>query len=112
MMCKLYADENVPKAVVSALRDLGYDVLTAYEAGQANQGIEDTALLKFAAHRQRAVLTLNRRDFLELHQKNQNHSGILICREDRNYSQLAQRIHSQIVANKPLQSKLVRVNKR
>ncbi len=110
-MCKLYADENVPKAVVSVLCNLGYDVLTAYEAGQANQGIEDAALLAFAAHRQRVVLTLNRRDFLELHQNSQNHFGIVICREDRNYSQLAQRIHNQIVANKPLQGKLIRVNK-
>jgi hypothetical protein len=33
----LYADENFPLEVVEALRRLGHDVLTALEAGQANQ---------------------------------------------------------------------------
>ncbi len=111
-MCKLYADENLPRAVVSALRGLGHDILTAYEAGQANQSIEDAVLLAFAVRRQRAVLTLNRRDFLELHRRSQHHWGIVVCREDRDYSQLAQRIHNRIAANKPLQGKLVLVNKR
>ena len=111
MMDKLYADENVPKMVISTLRKLGCNVVTAHEAGQANQAITDNALLQFAVDQQRAVLTLNRRDFIALHNSNPSHLGIIICREDRNYSQLAQRIHSQIIANQPIKGKLIRVNK-
>jgi hypothetical protein len=40
-MARLYADEDFPFPVVERLRQLGHDVLTAFEAGQANQGIGD-----------------------------------------------------------------------
>ncbi len=38
-MAALYADENFPLEVVEALRGMGHDVLTAYQAGQANRAI-------------------------------------------------------------------------
>jgi hypothetical protein len=56
----LYADENFPLPVVEALRRLGHDVLTAFEAGQANQRISDDAVFDFAANTGRILLTLNR----------------------------------------------------
>jgi hypothetical protein len=34
---RLYADEQFPFLVVQRLRQLGYDVLTAQESGQANK---------------------------------------------------------------------------
>ena len=40
-MARLYANENFPFQVVSALRDLGHDVLTSLDAGKANQSISD-----------------------------------------------------------------------
>jgi hypothetical protein len=43
-----YADENFPAQVVEALRHLGHDVLTAYEAGQANRAITDKEVVDFA----------------------------------------------------------------
>jgi Domain of unknown function (DUF5615) len=43
-MASLYADEDFPLPVVVDLRNLGHDVLTAHEAGQANQ---DTSRRKF-----------------------------------------------------------------
>jgi predicted nuclease of predicted toxin-antitoxin system len=66
-VARLYADENFPLRVVQELRSLGYDVLTALEAGQANQRIADADVLAFAASLDRAILTVNRRDFIRLH---------------------------------------------
>jgi hypothetical protein len=36
-MARLYADENVPAALVKLLRLLGHDVLTVQEAGRAGE---------------------------------------------------------------------------
>lgn len=47
-MVKLYSNENFPMNVVMELRRLGYDVLSSYDAGQANQGIPDQDVLTFA----------------------------------------------------------------
>ena len=44
-MASFYADENFHLEVVEALRRLGHDVVTALEAGQANQAITDESLL-------------------------------------------------------------------
>ena len=66
-MALLYANENFPIQVVQALRALGHDVLTSAEAGNANQSIPDDSVLAFAAQNQRALLTLNKRDFIRLH---------------------------------------------
>jgi hypothetical protein len=40
-MAALFADENVPLALVELLRDLGHDALTALQAGRANQRIPE-----------------------------------------------------------------------
>jgi hypothetical protein len=47
-MATLYADEDFSYPVVQRLQQLGHDVLTAQEAGQAGQGITDNAVLAFA----------------------------------------------------------------
>lgn len=66
-MARFYSDENVPLDVVRGLRSLGHDVLTAFEAGQANRNTQDDEVLRFAVEEKRAVLTLNRLDFHRLH---------------------------------------------
>jgi hypothetical protein len=52
-MASLYSIENFPKRVVEALRQLGHDVLTSYEAGRANQKIPDDEVLVFATDQHR-----------------------------------------------------------
>ena len=66
-MARFYADEQFPLRVVEYLRDLGHDVLTVQEAGNANLRIPDDYVLAFAANNNRIVLTLNRKDFKRLH---------------------------------------------
>ena len=64
MTVALYADENFALPVVEELRRLGLDVLTMYEDGKANQSIPDDRVLALATEMQRALLTVNRRDFI------------------------------------------------
>jgi Domain of unknown function (DUF5615) len=58
-MVRLYADENFELPVIKKLREQGYDILTALEAGNANQGIPDEDVLTFAIQENRAVIILN-----------------------------------------------------
>ena len=80
----LYSNENFPIDVVVLLRRLDYDVLTSYEAGQANRGISDNDVLTYATEHKRAVVTLNRQDFSRLHSIMAEHFGV-ICKDDRDY---------------------------
>ncbi len=76
-MARLYADEDIPRPLVEQLRALGHDVLTALEAGQANQSIEDGDVRTHATSLGRAVLTHNRKDFKRLHAASSGHAGIV-----------------------------------
>lgn len=108
-MACLYADEQFPYEVVEYLRDFGHDVLTVQEAGNANLKIPDEQLIAFASSNQRTVLTLNRRDFKRLHRLQFPHAGIIICTDDADRNGLAERIHSAILLEEPLASKLISV---
>ena len=92
-MARLYANENFPYQVVVALRILGHNVLTVQEAGNAGQGISDEAVLAFAIEHSRAVVTINRRDFIRLHWQQSDHTGIIVCTQDADTEGQAERIH-------------------
>lgn len=111
MATKLSADENMPRAVVEALRRLGHDVLTCFEAGNAGQGIPDEQVLRYATEHGRAVLTMNRRDFFRLDRWIRNHAGIVACTADPNCEQQAVRIHDAIAGQDDLRGKVIRVNR-
>jgi hypothetical protein len=104
-----YADENFPHPVVEALRQLGHDVLTARDAGQAGLGIADDEVLAFADALGRAVLTHNRKHFRSLHKTGVPHSGIVLCTADADLLSLAARIAGAVNAAGELTGQLVRV---
>ena len=108
-MARLYSNENFPLPVVLALRKLGHDVVTIQETGNANKEYPDDAVVEAAAADNRAILTINRKDFIRLHRQISSHSGIVVCTADRNFVALAQRIHEAIEASMPLAGKLIRV---
>jgi predicted nuclease of predicted toxin-antitoxin system len=110
-MARLYADEGFPFQVSRLLRELGHDVLTVQEAGQGNQRIPDEAVLAFAISQNRAVLTVNRADFIRLHKQDSGHAGIIVCTEDVDRQRLVQRIHAAIVVTETLAMQLIRVNR-
>jgi predicted nuclease of predicted toxin-antitoxin system len=108
-MARLYANENFPRQVVLALRALGHDVLTVVEAGQANQRVPDDQVLAFAIANGRAVLTLNRLDFVRLHNRQPDHLGIIVCAQDPDTDGQAARIHAAILQTGTLVGQLIRV---
>ncbi|GBO56396.1 hypothetical protein APA_4732 [Pseudanabaena sp. lw0831] len=110
-MARLYADEQFPKIVVKLLRELGHDILTVQEEEKANQKIPDEDVLAFAISDNRAVLTINRSDFIRLHNLQPNHAGIIVCTEDLNRQRLATQINEAITNTVDLASQLIRINR-
>ena len=108
-MARLYADEQFPREVSDRLRMLEHDVLTVQEAGNANLGIPDEEVLAYAIEDERAVVTLNRSDFIRLHRASPDHCGIIVCTNDPDRTRLATRIDAAIADEEPLSGKLIRV---
>lgn len=111
-MINFYSNENLPFELVRQLRLLGYDLLTSFEAGNANQSIDDLSVLRYAQSTSRVLITLNREDFISLHRQGENHSGLIICKEDRDYQGQALTIHDFLLKNnQSLARRLIRIKK-
>ena len=108
-MASLYADENFPLPAVEALRQLGHDVLTAAEAGQAGHRIPDDVVLAYAHVLGRALLTHNRKDFRKLHNAGHAHSGLILCTEDTDFAALGSRIDVGLASAGELSGQLIRI---
>ena len=108
-MARFYADEQFPLPVVELLRNLGHDVLTVQEAGNANQRIPDDQVLAFAVSQERAILTINRIDFIRLHRRDDQHFGIVVCTNNRNWQQFTAQVDEAVRGEESLQGKLIRV---
>ena len=108
---RFYTDENFPLDVVTELRNLGHDCLTALEDERANQKIPDEKVLERAAELGRAVLTINRIDFKRLHQASENHAGIVICTFDADFTRQAERIDAACKESPEIKGQLIRVNR-
>ncbi len=106
---KLYADENFPFRTIKKLRNLGHDVLTAFEDERANQQIADADVLTRATELGRTILTFDRQDFKRLHFKNSIHTGIIICTDDADRLRLAQRIDEKLKEFENLEGELIRI---
>lgn len=110
-MANLYSNENFPLPVVEELRRLGHDVLTIQETGKAGQAVPDESVLDFAIEAGRALLTLNRKHFIRLHQERPNHAGLIVCTFDPDFIGQAGRIHANIEKATELSGQLIRVNR-
>jgi hypothetical protein len=111
-MARLYSDENLAIDLVEALRQFNHDILSSYDAGQANQGIPDDEVLDYATLNDRSVITFNRDDFVALHRNGVNHAGIIICKDDRDYLGQAQALHDYLLNQLDrLHNRLIRVQR-
>ncbi len=110
-MARLYSNENFPIPVVEELRRLGHDVISIQERGRANEGTPDDEVLQMATSEDRAVLTINRKDYIRLHRKSAQHAGIIVCTYDPDYPGQAARIHAAVEACLDLHGELIRVNR-
>lgn len=76
----VYADEDVDRPLTEALRERGFDVLTAGEAGLL--GAPDERQLEHATSLGRALVSLNRLHFRRLHARwradGRRHAGIIV----------------------------------
>ena len=68
-------------------------------------------MIEFATAHARAVLTLNRWQFIGHHARNLRHAGIVVCTVDSDSQGQATRIHEAIRELKTLESALIRVNR-
>ncbi len=110
-MARFYSNENFPFPVVAELRRLGHDVLTIQETGMGNRKVPDPDVLVLAHQEQRALLTINRKDFRRLHRESSEHSGIVICTRDLDFIGQAHRIHDAIQEYGSLTGQMIRVNR-
>jgi predicted nuclease of predicted toxin-antitoxin system len=110
-MVRLYADEQFPYPVVERLRARGYDILTVQTAGKDNQRIPDEDVLSFAIERNRAVITINRKDFKKLHDRVQEHRGIIICTKNDDWESFTDCINLALQAEDSIEGKLIRINR-
>ena len=108
-MARLLADENVPLPV-EALRSHGHDVGTLV-ASLLGSGVPDAQILALAGLEERAVVTLNRRDFFRLHREQPDHRGIIACTFDPDFAGQASRIHTALPVDGVLNGILLRVNR-
>ncbi len=78
---RIYLDECISPDLASAMRQRGWDVISAHEVGLV--GVTDEEQLEFAAQTGRVLLTFDVRDFQELTkrwlQQGREHAGILLC---------------------------------
>lgn len=110
-MAQLYSNENFPIPVVVELRALGHDVVSIQERGHAGNRVPDPTVLAMATSEGRAVLTLNRKDFIRLHAASQQHAGIIVCTVDPDFTGQATRIHAAVTTAGELTGRLIRVNR-
>lgn len=110
-MARVYSNENFPLQAVEESRRLGHDVLTVQETGQANRSLPDPEVLQFANSHGRMMLTLNRRHFVRLHNEGREHSGIVVCTIDPDFTGLARRIHDAIQEHAQTGRPLIRVDR-
>ena len=110
-MARLYANENFPLPVVEALRQRGHDVITVADTGKAEQSWPDDAVLEFAVQDDRILLTLNRKHFIRLHDRQLDHAGIVVCTFDPVFAGQAERIDTAIKSSGDMRGQLVRVNR-
>jgi hypothetical protein len=57
------------------------------------------------------MLTLNRKHFIGLHNRDNNHTGIIVCTFDPDATALATRIDAALKAESQMKSRLIRVNR-
>ncbi len=110
-MARLYGNENFPFPVVEELRNLGHDVVTANEAGNAGKGLPDREVLAFAVTDGRIMIAINRKHFVRLHSQSSSHEGIIVWSFDPDFVALARRVHAALAENMEMTGKLLRINR-
>jgi len=86
-------------------------VLTTFEAGRANQAIEDADQLAFATSLDRVMLTRNRRHYIALHRLSVHHAGIISITDEPDFDGQASRIDQALTSYSTFADRHARVNR-
>lgn len=90
---KLYVDADVTPKLAHALRQRGYDVLSAHEAGNADAA--DLEQRAFAVTEDRALLTCNSGDFTAIFEDywyaDRAHNGVIVS-EQLEFGEMLRRV--------------------
>ena len=90
---RLFIDEDVHGALAAALRELGYDAVTAHECGRSNRRIEDEDQLAFAVSQGRMLVSHNIGDYHILdaawRRQDRAHCGILVGPQRLSFTELS-----------------------
>ena len=82
---KLYLNEHLSPRLATQLRRYGFDVTSSHGADMLST--DDDQQFVFAVSEQRAIVTFNFSDFIELHERHiaagQEHWGIILSTEER-----------------------------
>ncbi len=98
MPASLYLDECVSVHVAGQLQTLGYDVVTARNAGNAGRGCSDEEQLEYASAQGRVLITHDIQDYVALarewHRSGRSHKGIIYVPPGLSAGETAARIHT------------------
>ena len=81
------------------------------QSGHAGRAVLDGDVLEFATGEHRAVVTLNRRHVVRLHQDRPGHAGIIVCTSISISPRWRSRYTRRSSAAPPLPGQLLRVNR-
>jgi predicted nuclease of predicted toxin-antitoxin system len=110
----LLDEDSQAKYLVNLLQAAGHDVVTVNAANLANR--PDSVVLAFARQSERVVLTRNCDDFLDLHQNDSVHSGILAIYQNADssknmsYQDIVKAIANIQAANYKLKNQFIVLN--
>lgn len=112
---KLYLDDCVySKRLQQMLQEKGHQVISPLDAGL--MGSIDAVHFAYACQNQLIIVTKDAADFTELHEQNNQHQGILVVREEHDYTKnmsyvdIVRAIENLISAQVPLQGQFYVLN--
>jgi len=111
MKILLLGDEDFNHKVLKGLADASYDVTSIRDLGLDRQWFSDEDVLKTAIELGRIVLTHNKRDFIRLHRKTNQHPGIITCYQTSDHDTLTGKILQLLEEVDSFENNLFRIYK-
>jgi len=83
MKIKLYLNENLSDDIAKRLRADGIDAVSSHETGMDTR--DDHTQMQFAVSRERAIVSINKKDFIRIHleylKNGREHWGVILSND-------------------------------
>jgi len=80
-----------------------------YDDDKANQSLPDEAVLSIAGDKPASAPHANRRHFIQLHRRQPNHKGVIVCSFYPDFAGQAQRIAAALVRQTDFAGQVIRI---